>query len=174
MGIKKDDILKKIIQKVELDEPASDFTALVMKEVVAESQGEVIADPVIKSLLKRHTIEKPPADFTRQVMTQVVFHEGKTTYKPIITKKTWYFVATLIAFFLVMLDVSEKVPTSPQGLTSYFSVVGRALNSIFTFVSGASSLYLLTFIAIGVLLLADYLLTKIGWRREHKSQTPAH
>ena len=174
MGIKKDDILKKVIQKVELDKPAPDFTALVMKEVIAECQGEVIADPVIKSLLKRYTIEKPSADFTRQVMTQVVSPEGKTAYKPIITKKVWYFVATLIVFLLFMLDVSEKVSTSPQGLTSYFSVVGRALNSIFTSVSGASSLYLLTFIAIGVLLLADYFLTNIGWKREQKSQTPVH
>lgn len=170
MAIKKNDILKKLIQKVELDKPALYFTALVMEEVEAEVQNEVVINPALKSLVKRHGVEKPSTDFTHRIMTQVKGLDFKTTHRPIISKKAWRIIAAASVCFVVCLGVSEQASPSPQGLTPYFIDMGNTLNTIFAKVNAVPSLYLITFIAISVLLLMDYLLKIKGQTHERKSQ----
>ena len=156
MERKKNDILKKLIQKIELDEPPVNFTESVMKEVRVEASQEVVINAGLKSLLKRHAVEKPATDFTNDIMIQVKSLESKTTYKPIITKKAWQIIFTALVCSGTGLIFSDSPSTAPNGLTSYFVKFGDVLNTIF--VDANVSLYLTTIFSTGVLLLVDYLL----------------
>jgi hypothetical protein len=167
MGNKKDDILKTIIQKVELDKPAVNFTASVMKEVAAEACNEVVVNPALKSILKRNAIEKPALDFTKDIMIKVENLESKTIYKPIITLKAWRIIFTVLICLVVGLIVSDRPSTPPDGLTSYFVRMGDTLNTIFAQANG--SLYLITIFSGGLLLLMDYFLKSKAQTRENRS-----
>ena len=163
MSNKKNDILKAIIQKVELDQPAPNFTEVVMNEVKAEAHNEVVINRALKSLLIRTGIEIPQAGFTRNIMTQIKEHNINATIKPIISKNVWRLIGIAGVFFVGLLLFSEQTSTSPQGLTPYFMNVGKTLNTIFVHSRAVPPLYLITFISVSVLLLVDYILnTKIN------------
>jgi hypothetical protein len=166
---KKNDVLKSLIQKVELDKPTPNFTALVMEEVAA--QNEIVINPALKSLLKRNGIEKPSVGFTHSIMSQVEGCDFKPAYKPIISKKAWRIIIAAAVFFFLCLGYSEHASTSPGGLTPYFINIGNTLNTIFTKVNSVPSLYLITFISLSALLVLDYLLRIRGQSHEKKSQT---
>jgi hypothetical protein len=170
MGNKKDDILKKIIQKVELDKPALNFTASVMKDVEAEASNEVVVNPALKSILKRNAIEKPTLDFTKDIMIKVENLESKTTYKPIITLKAWRIIFIVLVCLVVGLIISDRPSRPPEGLTSCFVRMGDALNAIFQ--KSNASLYLITIFSGGLLLLMDYFLKIKGKTRENRSTLP--
>src|SRR5258706_12672187 len=104
----KDDILKKCIRSIEPDKPAANFTELVMSEIRAEFQNEVVINPALKSLLQQTSVEKPNANFTRRVMTQIEVIDGKHAYQPIISKKAWYQIAAAAAVLVVSLGFSEQ------------------------------------------------------------------
>jgi hypothetical protein len=148
--------LKSLIQKVELDKPSHDFTGLIMEEVKA--QKEAVINPALKSLLKRNGIEMPSIDFTQNIMTLVEVHDFQPTYKPIISKKVWFIIISVVAFFVLHLSSSEQTLKSPYGLTTYFIRIGNKLNAILTNVNSVPSLYLITFISLSALLVMDYLL----------------
>ena len=172
MPNKKDDILKKLIQKIELDKPMSNFTSSVMKEIAAEVQNEAVVNSALKTLLKRHGIEKPSVDFTNRVLGQL--EEGvnvKMTYRPIISRKAWRVIATVAAIFVMLIGFSEQASTSPQGLTSYFTFVGNTLNIIFLKINTVPSLYSTTFISVSVLLFMDYFIRIKSQGREKGSRT---
>lgn len=169
MSNKKNDILKIIIQKVELDQPAPNFTDVVMNEVRADAHNEVVINLALKSLLMRSSIERPPADFTYNIMSQVKEHNIKATVKPIISKKAWRLIGIAVVFFVGLLLFSEQTSTSPQGLTPYFINLGKMLNAILMNVRAVPPLYFITFISVSVLLLVDYFLNiKVKFHEKHR------
>lgn len=155
MARKKRDELKDLIQKVELDKPSLNFTDLVMEEVEVQ---EPIINPALKVLLKRNGIETLSIDFTHSIITQVEVHDFHTTYKPIITKKAWLVIISVVVFFVLYLGSSEQTLKSPDGLAKYFTSIGNKLNTILINVNSVPSLYLITFISVSALLVMDYLL----------------
>jgi hypothetical protein len=163
MERKKNDILKKLIQKFELDKPTVNFTESVMKEILVEANQEVVINAKVKSLLKRNAIDKPPMDFTNGVMTQVKSLEARTKYKPVITQKAWRIIFTVFACLVLGVSISDSTATVPEGLTSYFVQFGDMLNTIFGDANG--SLYLTTIFSTGLLLLTDYVLKIKGRAR---------
>lgn len=165
----KKDILKILIRKAELDTLPRNFTAIVMEEIAA--QHEAVINPEVKSLLKRSGVEKPLPGFTQCVMAQVEAVDFKAAYKPIINKKVWLIIfAVAVVFVVLCLNFSEPGSSSPNGLTSYFINIGGTLNTILTNVSSVPSLYLITFISLGALLVTDYLLRTRGPSLETKSR----
>jgi hypothetical protein len=167
-GRKKRDELKSLIQKVEWDKPSLNFTELVMEEVEAQ---EPVINPDLKVLLKRNGIENLFPDFTHSIITQVEAHDFHTTYKPIITKKAWFIIISMILIFVLYLSFSEQTSKSPGGgLTPYFINTGNLLNIILTNVYYIPALYLVTFISISTLLIMDYLLRTKGQSHEAKSR----
>lgn len=155
MANKKSNDLKNLIQKTELDTPSLNFTDLVMKEVEVQ---EPIINPVLKTLLKRNGLENPSIDFTHSIITQIEAYDLHTTYKPIISQKVWLIIISAIVFFVSYFYFSEQASKSPSGLTPYFISIGNALNTILTSVNSVPSVYLITSISIGALLVMDYLL----------------
>ena len=167
--VHKNDILKLLIQKVELDKPSRDFTASVMKEIAV--QHEAFLNPELQSLLKRSGIEKPRPGFTQDIMSRVEAADFNVMHKPIISKKVWLIAFAATAGFVVLcLSFSEPESVSPNGLTLYFINLGNTLNTILTNVKSVSSLYLITFISLSALLVMDYLLRIRGRRHETKSR----
>jgi len=152
----KDDILIKCIRSIEPDRPASNFTELVMDDIKAEILNEVVINPSLKSLLQQTGVEKPNANFTHRVMTQIEVIDHKNAYQPIISKKAWYQIAAAAAVLIVSLGFSGQASESPQIVTRYFIGVGNGVSSIFSGIYTVPSVYLLTVIAISVLLLIDY------------------
>jgi hypothetical protein len=59
MERKKNDIFKKLIQKVEVDRPTISFTEAVLNEVRVEAGQEVVINAGLMSLLTRLAVEKP-------------------------------------------------------------------------------------------------------------------
>src|SRR5258706_10521659 len=149
----KDDIVKKCIRSVEPDKPASNFTELVMDDIRAEIQNEVVINPILKSLLQQTGVEKIPAHFTQAVMTQIEVSTHKNGYQPIISKKAWYRIVAAAAVLVVSLGFSGQPSESPQIVTRYFIGLGNGASSIFSGIYTVPSVYLLTVIAISVLLL---------------------
>src|SRR4051812_17151041 len=152
MPSKKRDELKSLIQKVELDKPSLNFTDLVMEEI---KSPEPVINPALKILLKRNGIENLSMDFTHRIITQVEGHDFRTTFAPIVTRKAWFIILSAISVFVLYLVLSK--PTV-GGLTHYFVDIGNALNIILTNVYSIPSLFLITIISMGTLMLMDYLL----------------
>lgn len=152
----KDDILKKCIRSVEPDKPASNFTEMVMNEIQAEVQNEVVINPALKSLLQQIAVEIPSSDFTQTIMSQVEIIDRKQ--EPIIRKNAWYMIGTAVAVLIGLLGFSEQASKSPQILTLSVVGMGNELSTIFSGISTVPSVYLLTVISISVLLLIDYFL----------------
>lgn len=167
MASKKSDRLKSLIQKVELDEPTTNFTALVMEEV--EAQNEVVVNPSLKLLLKRSGIEKPAANFTDSIMTRVEAQDYNTAYKPIISNRVWRIIIVAAVLFLLWLGFTRQASSS-DGLTPYFINIGNVLNAIFANVSSIPPLYAITIVSLSALLVMDYLIKIRSQSHEKRSR----
>jgi hypothetical protein len=163
---KKADILKKLLQKTELDKAPDSFTASVMEEIV--SQNEVVVNPALQMLLKRNGVEKPSLNFTDDVMTQVVL-EASSAYQPIISKKAWGRISVAIVLFVLVLAFTGRNQTSPGGLSPYFINTGNAISKFFSNLDSLPSLFMITFFSMGVLLVMDYVLRDRGRSTATKS-----
>ncbi len=148
--------LKSLIRKVELDKPSLNFTDLVMEEVMA--QKEAVITPALKSLLKRNGIENASINFTQTVMVQVKVRDFHATHESIVPKKIRLIIISAMVLLVLYLGLSEQDPRSTDGLAKYFIDVGNALTTILTSVNSTPSLYLITIISLGGLLVTDYLL----------------
>ena len=154
MAKKKDDILKKWLGSVKPDRPVANFTELVMNEIRPAVQYEGVVNQALKSLLRQTAVEVPSSDFTQTVMSKVEVIDHKQ--EPIISKKAWYIIGTAAAVLIGLLGISEQASKSPQMVTNYFIGLGNELSTVFNGIYSVPSIYLLTIIAISVLLLIDY------------------
>jgi hypothetical protein len=151
----KEDKLKQLIRNIGPDRPASDFTEWVMKDI-DELQRGVVMNPMLKSLLQQNLVEIPSVKFTSTVMAAVEGIDPKKEYEPIISKKTWSVIAVAATVLLVWIGFNDQQSSSPTVLTSYFTVTGNWLSSLFKDFSSVSALYPLTFMSMTALLLMDY------------------
>ena len=147
--------LKDLIQRAGLDKPASDFTSIVMKEIMTEEEAAI--NPALQSLLKRSGTETLPVDFTQRVIMQIEAYEFKTA-QPIISRKVWYISAVAVLLLVIYIGLSGQTSTDPGGLSTYVGIIGNSLASFFTTVSSIPTLYTILFISVGALVLLDYFL----------------
>lgn len=146
------DNLKILLQKVELEEPSANFTAEIMTEITV--QNHPIHNPVLKSVLQNEGAEILPEDFTYRVM-MAVKSESSPLYKPIITKKGWFVIVCSLIAILILLTLLGNNKPLPRGATSYFMEMGNVMT---TLVKNTSSLFILTFLSVSILLIIDYFL----------------
>jgi len=154
---KKSGRIRSQIQNVKADKTSPGFTAVIMKEIMAESENEVAVNSSLKSLLCRNGIEKSPDSLARNVMSIVKVRAFEPAFKPLISRRTWNLIALTGVFFIIWQAFSDQAATSDLGLTSYAVHVGNRLTSIFARVP---ALYLITFFAVSTLVLLDYLLNR--------------
>src|SRR5258706_2139095 len=137
-----------------------------MNDIRADAQNEVVINPALKSLLQQTQDEKPHAHFTHRIMAQIEGMGYKNAYQPIISKSVWYWIAAAAAVLIVSLGFSERASNPPQIVARYFIDLGNELSTVFSSINTIPSVYLLTVIAVSILLLTDYYL-----RNERFSQT---
>jgi len=157
MATEKDDRLKQLIQTLESDKPAPDFTGRVMQEIRTEQ--EAVISPALKALLQGNAVEKPASDFTTVVMAQVEEMNQQLDEEPIISKRAWYAIAAFVVAVMVAIGfTSGSASPPPNSVTLSVGRIGNSLTTIFAQVKAIPSLFVITFIAISLLFLLDYLL----------------
>jgi hypothetical protein len=157
MATRKDDRLKRLIQTLEPDKPAPDFIGRVMQEIRMEQQEEL--NPALKAVLQGNVVEKPTVDFTSVVIAQIAAMDQQLAERPIISKRAWYAIAAFVVGVMVAIGfTSGTASLPPNSATLSIGRIGNSLTVFFVQVKAIPPLYILTFIAISLLLLLDYLL----------------
>lgn len=140
---------KKIMKLAAEKTPASDFTASVMKTIEADLQRET----ALKALLQQEEAVGPAFNFTANVMAQITVNKEAAVYKPIITRKAWYGIAAMmVVFFLLLLAAN----TSTQNTAHKNQIV-----DVINYTHAIPPIYLMALVIVVILLLADYLLTRL-------------
>jgi len=161
MNNQKEDRLRKLLQRVELNNPSPSFTEEVMKEV----QTEVAFNPLLKSILKNAFIEEPGENFAQGVMNQLEISDFKRAEQSIISKRTWLIVSGL-GVLLVMIALFRPRENNPS-VPSYFNEFKNSLHPILTYLDTIPSISLICLISVSGLLWLDYFLKeKLSGLRE--------
>ena len=82
---------KNSISKYLKKETSAAFTDNVMQGVYAN-----VAEADLKSILKCSLIHKAPLDFTSAVLENITHESATASYKPVISKKTWYIIGAIL------------------------------------------------------------------------------
>lgn len=150
MSRNKKDIFREVISKAETQKPADDMASLVMQQITAEAQDEVAIKPALKSLLQQHAANVAPLDLTRNVMALVTPQQVQLAYKPIISKKAWYFIAASIVCILM---ISDWLGGSGHAFSS--SIGGNTIKQV----GALPSVYIITLTFAGLLLVLEHFIT---------------
>jgi hypothetical protein len=153
--MKKEERFRKLMQKAEVAQPSSGFSAMVMQQIEAEAETAQVREKALAFLLKQQPAEAASVSFSEEVMQKVT--APKPVVKtPSISNIAWYSFAiacmTLITLaFFPGSPSPEIVPHTPH--PGFFAVIGPKLGEI-------PMVYPITFFALGMLVCLDYLLRK--------------
>lgn len=157
-----DDILKKLIQRAGSETPSPDFTEFVMSSVKLGAQHEFVANAELRFVLQQSAIENPPANFLLRVMSQVEVQQisvpSRIVTKPIISRRMWYTVASACIALVGLLGVYYQVYGLESTVSSKVTLTDKAFSIVASGLSMMPSMYTLSLIAVGGLLLIDYFL----------------
>jgi len=156
MEDEKEDRFRKLIQKVEPDNPGADFTSAIMKRVQAESELDLANEAALIQLLQAHPlVEKPSAAFNRRVMNQIRVSQPKPV-EPIIRPWVWYMMAAsliLIIFFCMLCLPSGSGQSASSDLNRFLTGVEGTLDTL-------PISYPLTIFAVSILMVSDYFIRR--------------
>lgn len=152
MANQRDDKLRRLLQRAELNKPGASFTDEVMKEI----ESEVVTSPLLKSLLKNVPIENPKEDFTHIVMDQLEVSDFKTSEVSIISGKVWLAISVILVL-LILVAFTGRPENNPSTF-SYFHEIGKSLHPIITFLNSIPSISIICLSSVSGLLLLDYFL----------------
>jgi hypothetical protein len=87
-----------IKQNLDIQEPSKDFSGNVMEEIYAL---DLKKDKALSSLMQKHVLEEPSINFTSRLMASIEQRSKITAYKPVIGKKVWFLITSVIVFIFV-------------------------------------------------------------------------
>ena len=156
----REDRLRSLLLKFELQSPPDDFTEEVIREIDAMASDKVFTNQKLKAVLSKNLTTAPSTAFTYSVLNRVR-HQGQSQdhYPPIISKKAW---ASIITFVMVCLMVSLNVNGDGGQVTELFlSPLGNYLSTLTA--NFLEPLFYLGMIvlSVGLLLLIDYFFRNI-------------
>jgi hypothetical protein len=157
MKADKKDIFKKVIKLGADENPAADFTASIMKTIEADLQHET----TLKALLQKEEAVGPSFNFTANVMAGIKASRPQFVYKPIITKKMWYGVGSVILVFIAIIIATNSSGNSGNDTTRMAFLVN--------YITRIPSVYLMTMVVMALLLTADYLVSKENGNKNNNS-----
>ena len=99
MEEEKENKLRELLKKADLEAPSPLFTDKLMLKIEAEAVLSEAKEPALRALLQRYGLEKTAPDFTKDVLKQIA--PPKTVFAPIIPNYVWYMVATFLGALLV-------------------------------------------------------------------------
>jgi hypothetical protein len=148
-----DDKFKKLIQRIDLDEPSAAFTDNIMKMVEAEE--DLSLSPALLSVVKNELLAEPSFEFTDDLMAHIQPKASEVS-DPIITKKVKLIISGVMAALLLVALVN-----SPYGLghlqnSSYFSGLSLNLSGATAAITKMAISVLPYLIPVSVLLFVDY------------------
>lgn len=149
-------IEKLIKDSLHIEQPSSDFKSKIMDQIEAFDAKE---EKALRSVLGKHIIESPSINFTDRVMHEIHKASIAIVNKPIISKKTWIFIAISLLSLLVYSIFISTGSTEP-------SMVGGLIDDGMSKLTSATSFNLpgilispifgLSVFALSSLLFLDY------------------
>lgn len=140
---------------LEEESTSSDFTDMVLDQI---HKSEIEKEKALQNVLHKYTVEIPPFDFTSKVMQQVMEQEAIAKYQPVISKKSWMVIATILIIIIGFISLkADALNEEPDLLLSYLSGMAKLtsfeLPAILT-----SPIFALSMFALSSLLGIDYYL----------------
>ncbi len=149
----KDEIFKKLIQSIDLDEPRASFTDDIMKMV--ENEEELSLNSTLHSVIKTELIVEPSFDFSNSVMAEIQTQEARVS-EPMITQKAKSIILCF-GICLLLFAVINSVSTFHLQKNSYISNFDLNFTDVATGIIKIAISVFPYLIPLSVLLFIDYL-----------------
>ena len=95
----KDKNIDNFIRKnIEIQEASMDFSENVMEQIYAL---DLKKDKALSSLMQKHILDAPSINFTSRVMASIEQKSEIKTYQPVIGKKVWVLISSVIAIIFI-------------------------------------------------------------------------
>jgi len=162
MSKKKDEHIKNIVSQVRVDRAPNNFTDNVMKDVLIFTNQEALKSRELSSLLKRTSIQTPSENFTSDIV-KLVSIEKEMDFKPLINKKAWFIVVTILIFMILFVYFNEM----PQQSYAIFDKISPYLEETqHLFVNPFKGLRFSPLLIISVLCLSSMLIFETVLKRK--------
>ena len=129
--------------------PADNMADLVMQQITAATQDEVVINPALKTLLQQHATDAAPLDLMRNVMGKINPQPAQASYAPLISKKAWYGAAAMLGLLILL-----SLLGSPADHSS-----NRFIANTVKQINAMPSLYIIILSFSGLLMVVDHLIT---------------
>lgn len=153
MKDKEKNIDKFIKQNLDIQEPSKDFSGNVMEEIYAL---DLKKDKALSSLMQKHVLEAPSLNFASRVMASIEQKSEIKAYQPVIGKKVWFLIISVVALIFVYTFLQLDFTASKH---IYLENLQNKVNSLFLFEFPSlsiSPLFGLSIFALSSLLFLDY------------------
>lgn len=142
-----------IKQSIDVEKTSFDFLNKVMQQIMS---SDLKKEKALTNLLNKHTLENPTLEFTSKVMSVVKQNSTITEYQPVISKKAWYFITSVLILLMVFITPYFDITSSQLNykipyLTNIKSMFSFNVPSILT-----SPLFAMSVFTLSFLLLLDY------------------
>jgi predicted transcriptional regulator len=146
-------LLIEFIKKVELNQPASDFTENVLSFIINEALIENKEDVTLKNILQKNVIISPSEGFTDIVVSMTKERKSKTSFRPLISKNTLITIITSIIILALFFEFNRDEAATALG-SSFFYL------KILNIIQQTPPLLSMSIMSISLLLLLDSILFK--------------
>ena len=116
---------KFIKHNIDVEKTSFDFSNNVMQQILS---SDLEKERALTNLLNKHTLENPTIDFTSKVMLVLKQNSTITKYHPVISKKVWYFIASIFVLLMVF-------------ITPYFDITSSQLNYKIPYLANIKSMF---------------------------------
>jgi hypothetical protein len=158
MKADKKDTFKKVVKLAADENPVVDFTMSVMQIIEDDLQHEA----ALKVLLQKEEAIGPSFNFTAKVMAGINASRPQFVYKPIITKKGWYGIASMIMVFIAISIASNTSAASS-------SASQTRMKFFVDYIAQIPITYLMAMAVVVLLLAADYLVDRLNGNKSADS-----
>ncbi len=143
----KDRKLRKVIQKLKLDEPTHSFEERVMSQIQASE--DLSLKPALRQMLKQNIASEPSVFFTAGVMSGIK-PKKQLAAQPIISAKTWFWVGSILAIIISVAIFSSSKSATGLDNTSFWPasivpIIGEFSQQMITYLVAISSLFLIDY-----------------------------
>jgi len=142
-----------IKQNLDIQEPSKDFSGNVMEQIYAL---DLEKDKALSSLMQKHVLETPSINFTSRLMASIEQQSKITAYKPVIGKKVWFLISSVVVFIFVYTFLKLDFTATKH---VYLENLQSKVNNLFVFEYPSldiSPIFGLGIFALSSLLFVDY------------------
>jgi len=142
-----------IKRNLDIQEPSKDFSGNVMEQIYAL---DLKKDKALSSLMQKHVLEEPSINFTSRLMASIEQQSKITAYKPVIGKKVWFLISSVVVFIFVYTFLKSDFAIKEN---IYLENLQGKLNNLFVFEYPSldiSPIFGLGIFALSSLLFIDY------------------